>query len=146
MTKSFDNLISVLCEEMTYTSKGRVFISNDGSVKIICDKGLLEYYKKMVEKRFWIKTHYPKHGPHISIVLPKHHKNVDLNKIKKYNGKIVSFKYDPYVYIGGQGKGYRNFWLKVECPFANKIKEELGIRDNKNFLGLHLTISNTKNS
>lgn len=142
---AFNKQVNLLLESMSYSSSGRLFISNDGSVKILCDKGLLDYYKKMVEKRFWLKTHYPKHGPHISIILPKHHKNVDLNKIKKYNGKIVKFKYDPYIMIGGKGKGYRNFWLKVECPFAEKIKRELGVKDN-NFLGLHLTVANTKNN
>lgn len=128
-----------------YKSTGTIRVFPDGSMKVVCDRSIVEYYKHVIEKRFFgLKTQIGLHGAHISIVLPKKHK-IPKNKMKKWNGVKVSFEYDPYIIIGGKGKGFRNFWIKVECPKIDKIKEELGIIERKGFIGNHITVCNTKN-
>jgi len=128
-----------------YISKGKVvFDDHGGAVRIFVDFGLCHYYKAMVERRFWLQTNFPKHKPHITIVNPKIHteiSNWDYAK-KKWNGQYVKFTYDPYIKIGGKGKGFRNFWIHVQSPDIDAIKRDLRVK--KSGYGDHLTICNTK--
>lgn len=132
-----------------FKSKGKFFVGKDGSVKLLCDFGLLSYYKAMIEKRFFApwekgKTQSPLHGAHVSIIVPKVHGRMDLKSLNRFRGKLVEFSYDPKIQYGLSKRGFYTFWLKVECPFADKIKEDLGVKDGPRFSGLHLTICNTK--
>lgn len=119
------------------------------SVRIqICDD-FVRYYRWFVNKKFWIDTELPMHGAHITVAHPRFHQvNSNFLKAKEiYDRTTVNFKYYPYVQIGaGPPKRYYNFWLKVKCNTAEEIKKMIGIVDSESFLGLHVTICNTKNS
>lgn len=105
----------------------------------------VNYYNWLIMRKFWIKPSTPRHKAHISVVLPKFHK-VDLSRAKTWHGDKVFFQYDPDIQIGGGKKGFHNFWMKVRSDEINNIKKVLGVRDDKNYRGLHITISNDKSS
>jgi hypothetical protein len=132
---------------MVFESTGTIRFFPDGSVKIMTDQGIVDYYKNRIERAHWgLKTQSGKYRSHITIVSPKLHKGVNVSPIKKkWDGKTVKFTYDPYPHMGGNpSKGFINFWLKVECPEIDEIKKTLNIVESKNFIGSHLTICNTK--
>ena len=82
-----------------------------------------------------------KYFTYFNVVDTRFH-NVNLDPIRKYNGEIVEFVYDLHIRRGG--RAFTNYWMQVECPFAEKIKKELNIVDSENYLGLHITICNNK--
>lgn len=130
---------------MIFKSHGYLQIK-DGNIRIIVKRDLIEYYKRLIDYHYnyTIKLNTPRHGAHITIINSKIHKNVDISKVLVYNGGKIEFEYDcEDIRIGG--RGFINFWFPVKCDFAQKIKEILSIKDNKTFLGLHLTIGNNKN-
>lgn len=114
------------------------------AIRIKINDDFLRYYCWLIKKEFrWLKLQYPKHGAHITISNKKLHKNVDYNKIKALNGARIRFQYDEKIIQGGCE--FVNFWVPVECKFAEYIKERLNIVD-KGFLGFHITICNNKKS
>lgn len=123
--------------------KGRIKVDRD-SVRIILSDDFCKYYRWFVLKQPWTPfgLSLPKHGSHITIINPKIH-NVDVRSLKKYDGLVVDFLYDLHIRKGGQD--FTNYWMLVECPFAQKIKKELNIKDCPNYKGLHITICNNKN-
>lgn len=130
---------------MIYESIGKVFVGRDGSVKLICDSGIIQYYKYVIEKaNLGLKTQLPKHGAHISIVLPTKHSGIDVKPFDKYKGVRVSFKYDSDIQFGKSSRGFSSYWLKVESRFVDSLKKRHHIVDSPTYRGLHLTICNTK--
>jgi hypothetical protein len=130
-----------------YTSTGQLRIFKDGSVKLICDEGILEYYKHLIEKRWYgAKVQRGKYGSHITVVYVKEGVSKEtLKKIKKYDKKKIEFTYDPYVHIGGLNRDFKNFWIKCDFPEFWEIRKELGLQTKNVGYGPHITICNTKN-
>ena len=115
----------------------------DKGLKIKVSLDFLHYYLWLTRKATWntIKIVPPKYNAHISVTLPHIHGWDKVNKSSKYAGRNVAFRYTGDVIEGGSW--FRNFWMPVECPKAERIKEKLGIVE-KNFLGFHLTLGSTK--
>lgn len=116
----------------------------DKGLKIAVDNQLLRYYFMLIYKspESTLGLGPPMRGDHISVTLPRIHGKDIVEKSKKYAGQPVEFLYDGDIIKGGSW--FKNYWMKVECKRADEIKKELGIVE-KNFLGYHLTIGNTKN-
>jgi hypothetical protein len=129
-----------------YSSTGQIKIFKDGSVKVICDEGIIEYYKHLIEKRWYgAKVQRGKYGSHITIVYSKDGAGRNLSAIKSFHNKKIKFKYDPYVHIGGLNRDFKNFWIKCELDEFWEIRNILGISNKNVGYGPHITICNTKN-
>jgi hypothetical protein len=99
----------------------------------------IKYYKQFVDKQFRIFSDYPAHGGHITITQIKINKSFGFKSYKHLSGKIINFEYNPDIIVGGQSKGFMNFWMKVRSAEIDKLMKDLGIVQN-----LHVTVSNTK--
>ena len=116
---------------------------DDTGLRVNLERDFINYYIWMIRRYYWncIKINAPKHGAHISIITKKLHKEFNKNKLQKYHNKMVDFWYDPAIRMGGSY--FTNFWLFVDLPIGEKIKNELGIVE-KGFLGYHITIGSDK--
>lgn len=127
-------------------SVGRVNVDEKaGRLVVDVNFDFVNYYNWFIMREFWIKPSTPRHKAHVSLVLPKFHK-VNLKNARTWQGDKVNFQYDPEIQIGGSRKGFQNFWLKVRSPDMDAMKKALGVIDDKNYRGLHLTISSTKHT
>jgi hypothetical protein len=121
--------------------KGYLRVEKDKvSVWVRCD--ILEYYAWFIAKEFWLKVHLPKHGAHVSIVLPTIHDCPIPLSVKKENGRVIWMKYDPKIQIGGTSKGFRTFYLRIRSKKISEIRRICGASPPR--VGEHLTIGNTK--
>lgn len=118
----------------------------DGNVRIKVSNDFGNYYKHLIDKHFCFYTNFPAHGCHISLFLKKLHGVLPMDRVKdlkdRYYNKVIRFAYDPYIYVGGGSKDFRNFFMKVEGFELDYIVQFLGIK--KHAWGYHLTVSNTK--
>lgn len=121
-------------------------LKNNKSCCIVeIDSGLSDFYRDQVNKEFGLNLKKPSWGTHISVVQGSINLNDPLFKKywKKYEGLEVYFKYYAYPRFNGDtvSKGSEidgNFWfIDVECPFANKIRNELGM---DSYYRPHITI------
>lgn len=122
-----------------FKSFGKIQVQ-DG-IRIITSHDTILYYHRLVDEYFFHckKFQLPAHGAHVTIVNPKIHK-VNWAKARKYIGKVVEFEVFPEdAHISAV-----NVWLPVFCDFADELKRELGVDDDRNYWGLHLTICNKK--
>jgi hypothetical protein len=115
----------------------------DNGLKISVPKDLIDYYRKLLTYATYNtqKFNYPKYRPHISVILPKIHGVTNVEKSKKYIGKLATVEYDPEKFIHSRV----NHYVPVICQEAEEVKRELGIFEKPHFLGLHITIANMKN-
>lgn len=122
------------------SAEGQIYIGID-TIRINTDMDICQYYKWFIDKfyHYTIKTQFPKHKAHITVVNPKIYGVHSLESLKHLHGERVRFYYSVDVY-----RSPRNFWIPVKCDIADDIKKSLGIIDAENYYGLHLTICNTK--
>lgn len=102
------------------------------------------YYRWFVRKEFMIDPQLPYYGCHITIANDELYPDAKYNKIKKYHNRKILFHYDEDMYIGGQSKGFKNFYLKIYSDLIDKIKFEMDIVEPEDYKGVHITIANTK--
>ena len=89
----------------------------------------------------------PLHGAHITIYNSKFHiGDYDKEKAKRYHGQSLEFEYDVNIIEGGYTKGFIMYYMKVFSATIDEIKKELDIWDGPRYRGLHVTLSNGKNS
>jgi hypothetical protein len=99
---------------------------------------------------------------HVSVTLPKHHGRDVCQCSKVYAGMPVTLEiHNEVIYKGGSW--FTNYYIKVECELADKLKRTCGIKQNpfkflrwkwlnkimgklgyETFLGYHITIANDK--
>jgi hypothetical protein len=131
-------------------------IEPNKAIRIKVNNDFVNYYLWLVNRRFYGDTgknfvnndkySTQRSGAHISVVLCTFHKwNPDWNNLK-FDKVMVPFYYRPddIRYGGPKFKGWSNFWLPVDCPMATDLKRTLGIKDNDNFLGDHVTLCSNK--
>jgi hypothetical protein len=111
----------------------------DNAIRVSVSMDFIKYYKQFVDKQFRIFSDYPAHGGHITITQIKINKSFGFKSYKHLSGKIINFEYNPDIIVGGQSKGFMNFWMKVRSAEIDKLMKDLGIVQN-----LHVTVSNTK--
>ncbi len=117
---------------------GTVEVNN--GVRVILSKDLGKYYQWFIKKEFpWIKTQLPSFGIHSTLVNPTIHGITDFSPVQEYHGKEVELDYEPEII-----QSPRNFWLPAKCQLYYEIKGLLGFEETHNWLGIHITIANTK--
>ena len=75
----------------------------------------------------------PLFGAHITVLdgrVPV--KNEHMHLWKKYQGKVIEFKYSPDIQ-----QNWKFFHLTVQCEMLRNIRAELGLNPNYNF---HITV------
>ena len=122
-----------------FKSLGKIQVKN--GVRIIADWDLIRYYHKLIDYHNYRteKLQLPAHGAHITLINPKIHK-VNCKLAEKFAGKEVEFVYYPEKTFISRV----NYWIPVECEYAESLKKILGVVDNSRYLGLHLTVCNKK--
>lgn len=111
----------------------------DDAIRLMVSMDFIKYYKQFVDKQFRIFSDYPAHGGHVTVAQIKINKSFGFKSYKHLSGQIVNFEYNPDIIVGGQSKGFMNFWMKVRSDELDKLMKYLGIVQN-----LHVTVSNTK--
>ena len=121
--------------------QGHIEVTDSG-VRIVTGWDLCRYYQWFINKEFWntIKTQLPKFGSHVTIISKAIFKNADFTPVKHLHGKRVEFIIFPERLYQSRV----NFWIPVEAPIEREIKDLCGIKDDKNFFGLHCTVANRK--
>jgi hypothetical protein len=130
-------------ETQWITAQGTlIFDQNSRTIRVTFGYDFNRYYKWLVDRYYCFFTHLPAHGGHISVCLPSKHRKVsaiDLELLKEYLGKPVTFEYSPNIRVGGFSKPYRNFIIDVRSKQLDKIAKILHIDQN-----WHITVCNTK--
>lgn len=130
---------------------GVIIIEKD-RVSIDLSYDLCRYYLWHIKKATYntLPLFTPRHGSHISVVLPTIHGKYikeDLRKkLSRWQGKKVDVRYSLDILTGGKSKGFTNFWTRVECEEIERIKYLLGIKESDNYKGAHITFCSTKHA
>jgi hypothetical protein len=124
-----------------FTSIGKiVYDPTAGNAKnpwwviVECPKDILDYYHHWIKKEENIKLNKPLFGAHISVVRGEEPPLEKQNLWRKYHEKEITFSYQHEVENLNE-----YYWLSVECPELNELREELGLSPEVEF-GFHLTI------
>lgn len=131
--------------------KGKINIQKD-RVSVDLSYDLCNYYTWLIKRATYntLPLFIPRHGAHISVILPTIHKEYikeDLRKkLSKWHGKEVDVWYSLDILEGGKSKGFTNFWTKVECEEIERIKYLIGIKEDKHYRGAHITFCSTKHA
>lgn len=128
-----------------FESTATVCYSSEMKVFALIDPEIAAYYKSLIPKYYYPKPQLYK--PHITIVRNKKETPVNMENWGKYEGRLINFQYNPYIYYDGI-----YFWLDAYSSEIEEIRLELGLprfRDDRNFGGIlrqeyHITIANTK--
>jgi len=104
---------------------------------------LAAYYLWFVTREYKVKPFPGRYSPHVSLVLPKFHKDIDWAKAQKFHGRIVRFSYNIKMEEGGKKSAGKwiSFWFHVLSKDMEDIMDVLNIKNNRH---LHLTLGNTK--
>lgn len=127
-------------KEKFYFAKGVIRYKGDWIIVEI-PHSVINYYRFWVEKFTGKKISTSYHGCHITVLAGKHEKGLSSHPLwGKYEGKVVEFKYDSKIYTDNDWMFLgKYFWLRVECPFLNKLRTELGLKPELKW-PLHATI------
>jgi hypothetical protein len=96
------------------------------------DRGITEYYRWWVLKRYGIILQHTAWKPHVTILDGRHAVDKKYHSVwKKYNNVIVPIEYSVEI------EQHWKFWiLPVKCDLFLDIREELGFSTN---FPLHIT-------
>lgn len=103
------------------------------------DDEICEYYRRLVNIQSpSLKLNPPRDGAHITVIAGKYERPDASHEHLwgKFEGNIVEFSYQREILSDG-----RYFWLTVECPRIEEIRQELGLSP-KIPIPWHLTIGN----
>ena len=80
-------------------------------------------------------------GAHVTLASRKHHNNVNWELAhQQYHNKKIEFDYSEDIYVGGRKKGFRMFYVKVFSAEIDEIKKDIGVVEDGEYRGLHITI------
>jgi hypothetical protein len=119
----------------------------DKSMQIVFSSDFGRYYNWFVCKNEWISLHPPLHGIHLTLTNKKLHnaKNINWDVARKWHNKSIEVAYNVDLREGGSAKkGFRNFYVSVTDPQIQEIKDDVGIIENSDYYGEHITIGSTK--
>lgn len=131
--------------------QGRINVSRD-RVSIDFCWDLANYYTWLIKRGTYntINLFTPRHGSHVSVIIPTKHeqyiKNKNLKKIlDRFHGKKVDVWFNPEeIRIGGKSRNFTNFWVPVHCDEINRMKDLVGIREPEDYRGHHITFCSDK--
>lgn len=123
---------------MKYTAKGKISYFDDGTVSLLIDQELVDYYRSMIPKHIWIqKTKFP---AHITVVRGP----VETWNYFRWgldNGAIYSYNYFPEISFSG-----KYCFLNAESEEIGLLREALGLSEFRNtFNNYHITIARLNN-
>jgi len=126
-------------DDLTKKHKSQSVWKRTAIIKTDCDMSV--YYSWFIKKRFNLELNRPIRKPHISFISDRMDKDVFLEASKLFHGKEITFTYDTSPRTNG-----KHWWLRIECPEANSIREACGLSRDP-FYKFHLTIgySNERN-
>lgn len=102
---------------------------------IITDCEIDKYYSWFLKKRFNVTLNQTLRGTHITFISDIiEDVNIFKEAAKIFNGKDITFSYDTND-IRSNGKYW---WLKIQSPEADNIREAMGI--GKPYFNYHLTL------
>lgn len=129
------------------TATGKVSVEpHKGRIVLNILDDFVAFYYWLISKHYWIRMNRPMHGAHITIANTKFHSNINWKKAVWYDKKDMEFQYNPYIIEGGFRKGFLMYYLRVFSPEMEQMKTKIGINDNENYRGLHVTICNGKSN
>jgi hypothetical protein len=125
---------------VNFKATGRLEINNGLRINLGLD--FIRYYKWLIEKAYWNtqRLQLPAHLAHCTLINPKIHKNFNYAPALPFIGKDIEFTYNPTTIYESKV----NFWLPIQCPLAEEIKNKCGVYEGKNYYGLHITLANRK--
>lgn len=129
--------------ETVFNSVGTLVYSQDPYKLIVdVDDEIGNYYRSLIPKYFKVKK--PMYSSHISVV--RNEVPPNLNMWGKYQGKEVSFEYEPFIY-----SDELYYWLNAYSSILEDIRVELGLSNISDITmspdrkcKFHITIGNTK--
>ncbi len=128
-----------------FKSKAKIQCSHNRIVANLLDHGFVHYYRHLAYKEFpnlKFGLSLAKHSPHITIAR-KPLDDFDYQKAQKYVNLKVQFEYDPTsIYIGGFVRNFVGFYVKVDSPELEKIREDILLKPSQS--SLHLSLFSTK--
>jgi len=86
-----------------------------------CDRELVRYYQHIFHTLYFKKLQTAMWSSHVSLIRGE---KPTLDTWKKYNGKVIEFKYEypGFFYSNGQ-----HYWIKVWSEEFGDIRESLGL-------------------
>jgi hypothetical protein len=119
--------------------KGKIQVSN--GVRIVINSDICRYYQSLIRREMpWIKTQLPTHGGHVTIYNPKLHGKADLKLASYLRNKEVELTIFPE----RLNQSKVNFWIPATAAIYDEVKRLLRFKETDRWLGLHLTVCNTK--
>ena len=122
-----------------FSSVGKLIYSASWLI-VKADNGIISYYSSLLNLAHRsVDLQLPKHGAHITVVSGKYEQPKDFTFWGKYQGRELTFYYDPEaIEYGGS-----YYWMPVVCEELTGIREELGLKPRIKWQW-HLTIGNLK--
>ena len=88
---------------------------------VTLDRDFGAYYRALIPP--WYPCQGTRFAAHITVVRAGRDKPKDLTNWGKYDGKTVTFQYDPYIHVG-----WAYYWLEVWCCDAlEDVRVDLGL-------------------
>lgn len=122
----------------TYSAKGRIKYFDDGSISLLIEQELVDYYRSLIPKYIWRQpTKYP---AHITVVRGP----VETWNYSRWgldNGAIYTYNYAPKLNLKG-----KYCFLDTESIEIGLLREALGLPEFRNtFSNYHITIARLYN-
>jgi hypothetical protein len=111
----------------------------DNNLRVHYSNDLINYYKTLIDRHYWINTTNPLHGAHTTICSAKLHNNVSKDLMKNWHNKKIEVSYSPHIHLGARNKDYRIFMLFIKSDVLNLICDQLKIKPPWNW---HITVCN----
>lgn len=117
-----------------YTATGRISYFDDGTISLLIDQELVDYYRSMIPKYIWTKS--TKFPAHVTVVRGP----VETWNYSRWgldNGAIYTYNYFPQLTLKG-----KYCFLDVESHEIGLLREALGLSEfRKTFNNYHITIA-----
>lgn len=87
---------------------------------VALDRDFGAYHRALIPP--YLPAQGTRFAPHITVVRAGRDIPQNLEAWGKYDGKRISFEYDPYIHVG-----WIYYWLEVWCDYFEDVRVELGL-------------------
>lgn len=128
-----------------FESKGVLHYNKEWRLVVQVDQDLGDYYRSLIPK--YCVTQRPRWAAHITVVRQEKETPVNKEYWWKYNGKKLSFLYNPHIYSDSV-----YYWINVYSTELEDIRAELGLPVYSRYVlppkgfkkNFHCTVANMK--
>ncbi len=123
------------------------YSQDDGQYRLVVevDLELTRYYRSLIPK--WLDWNKPRWPSHITVVRPYKETVPNLKPWGKYQGELIEFEYDNFLY-----NGTVYYWLNIFSNRLEEIRAELGMEVSSPYTKppegyikcFHCTVANCK--